>query len=71
MDQDVGKRLKEALKYQNLAFRALFPESVSSHLDVIERELMAMAAECEAGRAGKKAEASAQAERNIKNVTIN
>lgn len=70
MDQDVVKRLGEALKYQNLAFRALLPESVSAHLDVIGKELMAMASDCAAGRAEKKAESSAQAKRNVKNVTI-
>lgn len=42
MNQDNLKRVKEAYKYQKLAFRALLPESMAGHMDVIEKELKAM-----------------------------
>ncbi len=42
-------RLKKAAGYQRQAIRALLPEGMDGHLDVIEREIKAMAAELLAG----------------------
>ena len=42
MNKEVMKRLRTAGNYQRKALRALFPEEVSSHLDVIEGELKEM-----------------------------
>ena len=42
MNKEMMKRLRTAGNYQRKALRALFPEEVSSHLDVIEGELKEM-----------------------------
>ncbi|MFA9377876.1 MAG: hypothetical protein ACERKZ_14140 [Lachnotalea sp.] len=42
MNKDVMDKIREARKYQNMAVRALFPEKVVGHLEVIEEELKAM-----------------------------
>lgn len=42
MNKEMMKRLKTAGKYQKKALRALFPEEMSGHLDVIEEEVKAM-----------------------------
>ncbi|MCR4585600.1 MAG: hypothetical protein K5686_07740 [Lachnospiraceae bacterium] len=39
-------RLKEAAEYQKKAIRALFPERVLKHIDVIGNEIKLMVAEC-------------------------
>lgn len=45
MSRDMIRRLKVAGDYQKKAIRALFPEEMSGHLDVIEKEVTAMFAE--------------------------
>lgn len=39
---EMMRRLRTAGKYQRKAVRALFPEQMSSHLDVIEEEIKGM-----------------------------
>ena len=39
-------RLKEAAEYQKKAIRALFPERMLKHIDVIGNEIKMMVAEC-------------------------
>ena len=39
-------RLKEAAEYQKKAIRALFPERMLKHIDVIGNEIKLMVAEC-------------------------
>lgn len=45
MNEDMIKRILEAKKYQKMAFYALFPESITKHLKVIEDEINVMAKE--------------------------
>lgn len=45
MNKDMYSRIRTAAEYQKKAIRALFPQKVSRHLDVIEKELKLMAAE--------------------------
>lgn len=45
MHSDMVVRLKTAGEYQRKAIRALFPEEMGGHLDVIEKEVKLMAAE--------------------------
>lgn len=45
MSKEMFRRLKTAGEYQRKAIYALFPEKISGHLDVIERELKMIAAE--------------------------
>ena len=42
MNKEMMRRLRTAGSYQRKALRALFPEEVNSHLDVIEGELKEM-----------------------------
>ena len=42
MSSEMVRRLKVAGDYQRKAIKALFPEEMSGHLDVIEREVKAM-----------------------------
>ncbi len=42
MNKEMMKRMKIAGRYQRKALRALFPEEMSEHLDVIEKEIKAM-----------------------------
>ena len=42
MNKEMMKTLRTAGNYQRKALRALFPEEVGSHLDVIEGELKEM-----------------------------
>ena len=42
----ISDRLKEAAMYQRKAIRALIPEQMLKHIDVIGNELKLMAAEC-------------------------
>ena len=41
-NMEMMRRLRTAGKYQRKAVRALFPEQMSSHLDVIEEEIKGM-----------------------------
>lgn len=45
MNQEILDRLMLAKEYQKKAVYALFPEEMSAHLNVIEKEIKAMAAE--------------------------
>lgn len=45
MNKEIWNRLKTAGEYQKKAIYALFPDHVSRHLDVIEKELKMMAVE--------------------------
>ena len=42
-NQEMIDRIKIAKEYQRKAIRALFPEEMGEHLDVIEKELKMMA----------------------------
>ena len=45
MSSEMVRRLKVAGDYQRKAIKALFPEEMSGHMDVIEREVKAMLVE--------------------------
>lgn len=45
MNKEIISRLKTAGEYQRQAIYALFPDNISRHLDVIEKELEMMAVE--------------------------
>ena len=45
MSSEMVRRLKVAGDYQRKAIKALFPEEMGGHLDVIEKEVKAMFAE--------------------------
>lgn len=45
MNKEMIQRMKIAGEYQRKAIRALFPEEMGEHLDVIEKELKAMVME--------------------------
>lgn len=45
MNREMLYRMKMAGEYQRKAIRALFPEKMGGHLDVIEKEIKMMAAE--------------------------
>lgn len=45
MSNDMLRRMKTAGEYQRRAIRALLPEKVSGHLDVIEKEIKMMVLE--------------------------
>ena len=45
MNKEIWNRLKTAGEYQKKAIYALFPDHVSRHLDIIEKELKMMAVE--------------------------
>lgn len=45
MSSEMIRRFMVAADYQKKAIRALFPEEMSGHLDVIEKEVKAMFAE--------------------------
>lgn len=45
MNKEMIDRMKIAGEYQRKAIRALFPEEMSEHLDVIEKELKMMVME--------------------------
>lgn len=42
MNREMTERLRIAGEYQKKAIRALFPEKMNDHLDVIEREVKTM-----------------------------
>ncbi len=45
MSRGLLDRIKTAGAYQKKAFRALFPEKMNAHIDVIEREVKCMVLE--------------------------
>ena len=45
MNREITERIRTAGEYQKKAIRALFPEKMNDHLDVIEREMKAMVIE--------------------------
>lgn len=45
MNKEMLYRMKIAGEYQRKAIRALFPEEIGSHLDVIEKEVKMMVVE--------------------------
>lgn len=45
MSKEMIKRINTASEYQKKAIRALFPEKMGGHLDIIEKELKLMAKE--------------------------
>lgn len=45
MDKDMLRRIKTAGMYQKKAIKALIPENMNSHLEVIEGEIKAMITE--------------------------
>ena len=49
MNKEMMGRLKTAAGYQKKAIRALLPEGMEGHLDVIEKEVKMMLAEAAAG----------------------
>ncbi len=48
MDREMLHRIKTAAEYQKKAFRALLPDKMEKHLDVIEREVKILLAEAAA-----------------------
>ncbi|MCC3868174.1 hypothetical protein [Terrisporobacter mayombei] len=46
MNKELFDRLCEAKKYQSMAIKALFPENMANHIDVIEKEMKVMMMEC-------------------------
>ncbi len=77
MNKDMMKRLRRAAGYQKKAVRALLPEGMEDHLDVIEKEMKAMFGEllvdlmCESkGCGGEEEGAGDGPERTVKKVTI-
>lgn len=48
-NKEMMQRIKTAGEYQKKAIRALFPEEIGGHLDVIEKELRAIVMEAAAG----------------------
>ena len=65
MNKEMAKRIREAAKYKKLAVRALFPESATEHLDVMEKEMTAMVMEFL-----KKEEKTSTQEKKAKHVNI-
>ena len=45
MNKEMMNRMREARKYQKMAIRALMPERMAEHVDVIEHEVKAMVRE--------------------------
>lgn len=81
MDREMKARIEEAKRYQKLALRALLPDSVAGHMDVIEKEIRAMVMEGAADlgriglnryldRAGGNKDDDTGSGKNIKNITI-
>ncbi len=77
MNSEMVSRLKTAAGYQRQAIRALLPEGMDEHLDVIEKELKSMVAETmtkvmeeRAKSACKSDETADKAESKVKKVTI-
>lgn len=48
MNKEILNRMKTAGEYQRKAIRALFPEKMGEHLDVIEKEMKIMITEAAA-----------------------
>lgn len=45
MNKEMMNRMREARKYQKMAIRALMPERMAEHVDVIEHEVKEMVRE--------------------------
>ena len=77
MNKSMLDRLRTAAGYQKQAIRALLPEGMEGHLDVIEKELKVMfaeiaagvMAECRSGSAGTDTREEKQTG-SVKKVTI-
>lgn len=65
MDNETFERVKTAVKYQKMAVNALFPDSVTVHLDVIENEFKKMLKET-----FMEPESSEESSKKTKKVTI-
>ena len=46
MNKDAFERMKKAKQYQMLAIKALIPEPMAEHVDVIGKEMKEMMIEC-------------------------
>lgn len=69
MSREMVRRLKVAGDYQRKAIKALFPEEMSGHLDVIEREVKAMLVEL-AIEIGKEHKETTEDNKKTKKVDI-
>ena len=69
MSSEMVRRFMVAADYQKKAIRALFPEEMSGHLDVIENEVKAMFVEF-AMEMGKEHKETSEDNRKTKKVDI-
>ncbi len=69
MSSEMVRRLKVAGDYQRKAIKALFPEEMGGHLDVIEREVKAMLVEL-AMEIGKEHKETTEENKKTKKVDI-
>lgn len=69
MSSEMVRRLKVAGDYQRKAIKALFPEEMSGHMDVIEREVKAMLVEL-AMEIGKEHKETTEENKKTKKVDI-
>lgn len=69
MSREMVRRLKVAGDYQRKAIKALFPEEMGGHLDVIEREVKAMLVEL-AIEIGKEHKETTEDNKKTKKVDI-
>ncbi|MBQ3163700.1 MAG: hypothetical protein IJC02_04055 [Lachnospiraceae bacterium] len=69
MSSEMVRRLKVAGDYQRKAIKALFPEEMGGHLDVIEREVKAMFVEL-AMEIGKEYKETTEENKKTKKVDI-
>lgn len=69
MSSEMVRRLKVAGDYQRKAIKALFPEEMGGHLDVIEREVKAMLVEF-AMEIGKEYKETTEENKKTKKVDI-
>lgn len=69
MSSEMVRRLKVAGDYQRKAIKALFPEEMGGHLDVIEREVKAMFVEI-AMEIGKEYKETTEENKKTKKVDI-
>ena len=69
MSREMVRRLKVAGDYQRKAIKALFPEEMSGHMDVIEREVKAMLVEL-AMEIGKEHKETTEENKKTKKVDI-
>ncbi|MCR4739296.1 MAG: hypothetical protein K5886_03425 [Lachnospiraceae bacterium] len=70
INNDMINRLKKAAGYQKQAIRALLPEGMGSHLDVIEGEVKEMVAELISAHCPHNREEDGKTSEGVKKVNI-